>query len=158
MQKITPSLWFNNNAEEAISFYASIFKNFTVFDKSYYGASAPVPPGTLLSATFRLENQEFIAINAGPQFPFTPAVSFTIYCENQTEVDNYWDKLLEGGGKESQCGWLEDKFGLSWQVVPTMLPKMISDKDPEKADRALQAMMKMVKLDIATLEKAFNGK
>ncbi|SEW52682.1 VOC family protein [Chitinophaga arvensicola] len=157
MQKITPSLWFNNNAEEAISFYTTIFKNSTVTGQAYYGENSPMPAGTLLTATFQLDGQEFIAINAGPQFPFTEAVSFTVYCENQQEVDHYWDKLLEGGGKESQCGWLKDKFGLSWQIVPTIMPKLLTDKDKQKAGRAMQAMMKMVKLDIATLEKAFNG-
>ncbi|MDR6568954.1 VOC family protein [Chitinophaga sp. CC14] len=158
MQKITPSLWFNMNAEEAISFYSSIFKNSKVTDKSYYGEGSPIPAGTLLAATFHLEGQEFLAINAGPQFPFTEAISFTVYCENQEEVDYYWSKLTADGGKEVQCGWLKDKFGLSWQITPTIMSKFLSDPDKEKSGRAMQAMMKMVKLDIAALEKAFNGK
>lgn len=158
MQKITPSLWFNFNAEEAISFYSTIFKNVTVKDKSYYGEGTPVPAGTLLAATFTLEGQEFLAINAGPQFPFTEAVSFTVYCETQEEVNYYWSRLTADGGKEGQCGWLKDKYGLSWQITPTIMSKLLSDPDKEKAGRAMQAMMKMVKLDIAALEKAFNGK
>lgn len=158
MQKITPSLWFNDNAEEAINFYSSIFKNSKITDKSYYGEGSPFPAGTLLAATFYLDGQEFLAINGGPQFPFTEAVSFTVYCETQEEVDNYWAKLTADGGKEVQCGWLKDKYGLSWQITPSIMPKLLSDPDKEKAGRAMQAMMKMVKLDIAALEKAFNGK
>ncbi|WP_142688006.1 VOC family protein [Chitinophaga polysaccharea] len=158
MQKITPSLWFNFNAEEAISFYSSIFKSAEVKNKSYYGEGGPVPAGTLLAATFSLEGQEFLAINAGPQFPFTEAVSFTVYCETQEEVDYYWSRLTADGGKEVQCGWLKDKYGLSWQITPTIMSKLLSDPNKEKAGRAMQAMMKMVKLDIAALEKAFNGK
>ncbi|HEY8957045.1 VOC family protein [Chitinophaga sp.] len=158
MQKITPSLWFNFNAEEAISFYSSVFKNVEIKDKSYYGEGTSVPAGTLLAATFSLEGQEFLAINAGPQFPFTEAVSFTVYCETQEEVDYYWSRLTAGGGKEGQCGWLKDKYGLSWQITPTIMPGLLSHPDKEKAGRAMQAMMKMVKLDIAALEKAFNGK
>ena len=157
MQKITPSLWFDNNAEEAIGFYSSIFKNSKVTNKSYYGEGGPMPKGTMLAATFSLEGLEFLAINGGPVFPFTEAVSFTVNCENQEQVDYYWDKLLQDGGKESQCGWLKDKYGLSWQVTPVVMHKLLTDKDREKAGRAMQAMMKMVKLDIAVLEKAFNG-
>jgi two-component system sensor histidine kinase QseC len=157
MQKITPSLWFDNNAEEAIGFYSSIFKNSKVLNKSWYGEGAPLLKGTMLAATFQLEGQEFLAINGGPVFPFTEAVSFTVNCENQEQVDYYWEKLLQDGGKEGQCGWLKDKYGLSWQVTPSVIHQLFSDKDTEKAGRAIQAMMKMVKLDIAALEKAFNG-
>jgi two-component system sensor histidine kinase QseC len=157
MQKITPSLWFNDNAEEAINFYLTVFKNGKVGNKSYYGEGAPLPKGTLLAATFQLDGLEFMALNGGPLFPFTEAVSFTVNCENQEEVDYYWNALSGNGGKTSQCGWLKDKYGLSWQITPTILSKLLSDSNKEKAGRAMQAMMKMQKLDIAALEKAFNG-
>jgi len=157
MQKITPSLWFDNNAEEAINFYSGIFKQSKVLDKSYYGKGSPMPEGLLLAATFELAGQQFMVLNGGPQFPFTEAVSFIVNCDNQEEVDYYWSKLTADGGKEVQCGWLKDKYGLSWQITPTSLHKMISDKDHEKSGRTMQAMMKMVKLDIAALEKAYNG-
>ncbi|MBO9728745.1 MAG: VOC family protein [Chitinophaga sp.] len=157
MQKIMPSLWFNNNAEEAMDFYASVFKSFRVFNKSYYGKGMGAPEGLLLSATFELEGEHFIAINGGPLFPFTEAVSFTINCENQAEIDDYWTRLTADGGRESQCGWLKDKYGLSWQVVPAKLSTMVADKDPAVSSRVMAEVMKMVKLDIATLEKAYNG-
>jgi predicted 3-demethylubiquinone-9 3-methyltransferase (glyoxalase superfamily) len=157
MQKITPSLWFDNNAEEAINFYSTVFKQSKVLNKSYYGEGAPLPKGTLLAATFELEELRFMALNGGPVFPFTEAVSFTVNCENQEEVDYYWSKLTADGGQEGQCGWLKDKFGLSWQITPTIIFKLFSDKDTEKAGRAMGAMMGMKKLDIAALENAFNG-
>ncbi|RFS22068.1 VOC family protein [Chitinophaga silvatica] len=157
MQKITPSLWFNDNAEEAINFYLTVFKNGKVVNKSYYGEGAPFPEGTLLAATFQLDGLEFMALNGGPVFPFTEAVSFAVNCETQEEVDYYWDTLSGNGGKESQCGWLKDKYGLSWQIVPTIIFELFSDPDKEKAGRAMAAMMKMKKLDIATLQNAFNG-
>lgn len=157
MQKIAPSLWFNDNAQEAIDFYLTVFKQGKIVNASYYGENSPMPKGTLLAATFQLEGLEFVAINGGPVFNFTEAISFTINCETQQEVDYYWEKLTANGGKEGQCGWLKDKFGLSWQVVPTVLSKLLSDNDRTKAGRAMQAMMKMVKLDIPILEKAFNG-
>ncbi|GEP89180.1 Glyoxalase superfamily enzyme, possibly 3-demethylubiquinone-9 3-methyltransferase [Chitinophaga terrae (ex Kim and Jung 2007)] len=157
MQKISPSLWFNDNAQEAIDFYLTVFKQGKIVNSSYYGENAPLPKGTLLAATFQLEGLEFVAINGGPVFSFTEAISFTINCETQEEVDYYWEKLTADGGKESQCGWLKDKFGLSWQVVPTILNRLIADSDKEKAGRAMQAMMKMKKIDISVLEKAYKG-
>ena len=157
MQKIMPSLWFNNNAAEAMDFYASVFKTFRVFNKSYYGKGMGMQEGLLLSATFELEGEHFIAINGGPLFPFTEAVSFTINCEDQAEIDYYWNKLTADGGKESQCGWLKDKFGVSWQIVPDAMVKLMYDSDPEKSKRVMNAMMKMSKMMIADLEKAYNG-
>jgi two-component system sensor histidine kinase QseC len=157
MQKISPSLWFNDNAQEAIDFYLTVFKQGKIVNSSYYGENAPLPKGTLLAATFQLEGLEFVAINGGPVFSFTEAISFTINCKTQEEVDYYWEKLTADGGKESQCGWLKDKFGLSWQVVPTILNRLIADSDKEKAGRAMQAMMKMKKIDISVLEKAYKG-
>lgn len=156
MQKITPFLWFDNNAEEALNFYTSIFKNSEITQVSRYGDAGPGPKGSLLTARFNLEGQEFLALNGGPQYKFTPAVSFLIDCKTQEEIDYYWDKLLEGG-QEQQCGWLVDKYGLSWQVVPAILPKYLSDKDPGKSSRVMQSMMKMVKLDIQELEDAYKG-
>ena len=153
MQKITPFLWFNNNAEEAIRFYSAIFKNSKVGEITRYGDTGPGPTGSLMSASFELNGQEFIALNGGPHFTFTEAISFVINCENQTEVDYYWQKLTEGG-KPSMCGWLKDKFGLSWQVVPTALPKLLKNQDPQKSARVMDAMLKMQKLDIKVLEEA----
>jgi predicted 3-demethylubiquinone-9 3-methyltransferase (glyoxalase superfamily) len=156
MQKITPFLWFDGKAEEAAAFYTSIFKNAKVTDVSRYGEGAPAPKGSVMTATFELEGQKFIALNGGPHYQFTPAVSFFIHCETQGEIDHYWEKL-SAGGKQIQCGWLTDKFGLTWQVVPTVLMTYMRDKDPEKAKRVMQAMLKMVKLDIATLQRAYDG-
>ena len=153
MQQITPFLWFNDNAEEAVNFYASIFKDAKIIEVARYGDAGPGPKGSVMTMKFRLNGLEFVALNAGPHYSFTPAISFVVNCENQAEVDHYWDKLLEGG-KSMQCGWLTDKFGLSWQIVPTQLPKLLQDKDPAKAKRVMEAMMKMVKLDIPTLEEA----
>ena len=155
-QKITPFLWFDNQAEEAINFYMSMFKNSKMGTAARYGEVGPGPAGSLMTATFELNGQEFIALNGGPHFKFTEAISFVIDCENQEEVDYYWNKLLEGG-KPSQCGWLKDKFGLSWQIVPSVLSKLLSGSDKEKTNRAMMAMLKMVKLDIATLQKAYDG-
>jgi predicted 3-demethylubiquinone-9 3-methyltransferase (glyoxalase superfamily) len=157
MQKITPFLWFDNNAEEAINHYRSIFKNSKIVNISRYGEGGPGPKDSLMTATFQLEGQEFIALNGGPMFKFTEAVSFLVKCSGQEEVDHYWNKLLEGGGTPQPCGWLKDKFGLSWQIVPTILGELLQDKDREKAGRAMQAMLKMQKIDVAALEKAFNG-
>jgi predicted 3-demethylubiquinone-9 3-methyltransferase (glyoxalase superfamily) len=153
MSKITPFLWFNNNAEEAMNFYCSIFKNAKVGKVSRYGDAGPGPKGTVMSATFELDGQEFFALNGGPLFPFTEAVSFYVKCETQAEVDYYWEKLL-AGGKPSQCGWLKDRFGLSWQIVPNRLGELLGDKDPKRANAAMRAMLKMSKLVIADLEKA----
>lgn len=153
MQKITPFLWFDNQAEEAINFYTSVFKDATIGSVARYGETGPGPKGQVMTATFRLFGQEFIALNGGPHFRFTEAISFVINCESQEEIDYYWEKLTEGG-TPSRCGWLKDKFGLSWQVVPTVLSKLVQDKEPGKADRVMQALMQMDKLDIKTLEQA----
>ena len=153
MQKITPFLWFDNNAEEAVNFYTSVFKDAKAGQISRYGKNSPMPEGTVLTAEFELFGQKFVALNGGPIFKFTEAVSFAVYCENQEEIDYYWNKLTENGGQESQCGWLKDKFGLSWQIVPTILPKLMSNKDPRKANNVMQAFMKMKKFDIKKLEE-----
>jgi predicted 3-demethylubiquinone-9 3-methyltransferase (glyoxalase superfamily) len=156
MQKITPFLWFNDNAEEAMNFYISVFKDSKVKKISRYGDAGPGPKGSVMVCAFELNGQEFLALNGGPHYKLNPAVSFVIDCETQEEVDYYWDKLSEGG-KEIQCGWLEDKFGLSWQVVPTILEKLIQGEDSEKSKRAMEAMMKMIKLDIEGLKRAYEG-
>ena len=153
MHRITPFLWFDNQAEEAVNFYTSIFKNSKKGSIARYGEGGPGPKGSVMTASFELDGQEFVALNGGPIFKFTEAVSFVVNCETQKEVDYYWEKLLEGG-KPSQCGWLKDKFGLSWQIVPTELPKLLQNKDPEKSKRVMGAMMKMVKIDIEVLRNA----
>jgi len=157
MQKITPFLWFDSKAEEAMNFYISIFKNSKVGRVTRYGEGGPGPKGTVMSATFQLEGQEFIALNGGPQFTFTPAISFFVNCETQQEVDELWEKLSESGRKE-RCGWLKDKYGLSWQIIPSALGKMLGDKDPEKSKRVMQAMLQMDKIDIKRLQEAYEGK
>jgi predicted 3-demethylubiquinone-9 3-methyltransferase (glyoxalase superfamily) len=154
MNKITPFLWFDDKAEEAMNFYISIFKNSKVLNISRYGKDAPYPEGTVFLVTFQLDGQEVMALNAGPKFKFTEALSMYVNCENQAEVDELWEKLSEGGEK-SQCGWLKDKFGLSWQIVPTALGELMNDKDPEKAKRVMQAMLKMDKIEIKGLQRAY---
>ena len=156
MQKITPFLWFDGKAEEAMNFYVSIFKNSKVVRVSRYGDAGPGPKGTVMSATFQLDGQDFYALNGGPQFTFTPAISFFVNCEAQPEVDELWDKLSEGGKKE-RCGWLKDKYGLSWQIIPSALGKLLGDKDAAKANRVMMAMMQMDKIDIAGLQRAYDG-
>jgi predicted 3-demethylubiquinone-9 3-methyltransferase (glyoxalase superfamily) len=156
MSKITPFLWFDNNAEEAVQFYTSIFKNSKILQTSRYGDGGPGPKGSVMTMKFELNGQELIALNGGPHFKFNEAISFVVNCETQKEVDDYWEKLT-AGGKEVQCGWLTDKYGLSWQITPTILSQLMSDKDPEKSKRVVQAMMKMVKLDIDGLERAYQG-
>jgi predicted 3-demethylubiquinone-9 3-methyltransferase (glyoxalase superfamily) len=155
VNRITPSLWFDANAEEAVTFYTSVFTDSEILNVSRYGEAGPGPEGSVVTISFRLGDQEFIAINGGPAFSFTEAISFMIDCASQDEVDYYWEKLIEGGGRPDQCGWLKDRFGLSWQVVPTVLGELMADEDPEKANRVTQAMLKMTKLDIASLQEAY---
>jgi predicted 3-demethylubiquinone-9 3-methyltransferase (glyoxalase superfamily) len=154
MQKITPFLWFDGRAEEAMNFYTSIFRNSKVGSVTRYGDAGPGPKGTVMSATFELEGQEFFALNGGPLFTFSPAISFFVKCTTQEEIDHYWSRLSEGG-QTQQCGWLQDKFGVSWQIVPTLLGELLGDKDPAKSARVMQAMLGMVKLDIAGLRRAY---
>ena len=156
MQKITPFLWFDGKAEEAMNFYVSVFKKSKVVRVTRYGDAGPGPKGTVMSATFQLEGQDFFALNGGPQFTFTPAISFFVNCETQHEVDELWEKLSEGGKKE-RCGWLKDKYGLSWQVVPSILGRLLGDKDATKSKRVMQAMLQMDKLDINGLQDAYDG-
>ncbi|HWY09146.1 MAG TPA: VOC family protein, partial [Candidatus Acidoferrales bacterium] len=157
MQKITPFLWFDGNAEEAANFYISIFKNSKMGKISRYGDAGPGPKGSVMSVTFQIEGQEFFALNGGPQFKFTPAISFFVNCETQQEVDELWEKL-SAGGRTDRCGWLQDKFGLSWQIIPTVLGQLLGDKDPQRAKRAMQAMLKMTKIDGKALQQAADGK
>jgi predicted 3-demethylubiquinone-9 3-methyltransferase (glyoxalase superfamily) len=157
MQKITPFLWFDGQAEEAMHFYVSIFKNSKVVSVSRYGDAGPGPKGSVMSATFQLEGQTFYALNGGPQYTFTPAISLFVNCETQQEVDELWEKLLQGG-RPNRCGWLQDKYGLSWQIIPSTLGKMLQDKDPEKSKRVMQAMLQMDKIDIKRLQQAYDSK
>lgn len=155
MQKISPCLWFDGKAEEATNFYCSVFKNSKVVNTMRYGDAGPGPKGSVLAVTFELEGQEFMALNGGPQFHFTPAISLFVKCQTQQEVDALWDKLLEGG-QAQQCGWLTDKYGVSWQIVPTVLGEMLQDPDPQKSKRVMEAMMGMVRLDIERLKRAYD--
>jgi predicted 3-demethylubiquinone-9 3-methyltransferase (glyoxalase superfamily) len=157
VQKITPFLWFDGSAEEAMKFYASIFKNSKIGTVSRYGDAGPGPKGSVMSGTFELEGQKFMALNGGPMFKFTPAISFFVNCETQQEVDELWEKL-SAGGEKSRCGWLKDKFGVSWQIIPSVLGELLGDKDPEKSKRVMQAMLKMNKIDIEGLKRAHAGK
>jgi predicted 3-demethylubiquinone-9 3-methyltransferase (glyoxalase superfamily) len=157
MQKITPFLWFDDNAEEAMNFYISIFKNSKIVNITRNGEAGPGPKGSVLTATFQLEGQQFMALNGGPLFKFTEAISLFVSCETQAEVDDLWERLSAGGAK-SQCGWLKDKYGLSWQIIPTALGKLMNDPDPVKAQRVMTAMLKMTKIDVAGLQKAYDGK
>ena len=150
-QKITPFLWFENQAEEAVNFYISVFKNSKIGHVSRYGEGAPVPKGTVMVVSFQLEGQDFIALNGGPQFKFTEAISFVVNCDTQEEIDWFWEKLTKGG-KEVECGWLKDKYGLSWQIVPSVLGELMSDS--KKGGRVMQALLKMKKLDIKKLKEA----
>ena len=158
MQKLTPCLWFDNQAEEAVKFYVSIFKNSKVGSIARYGeAGAEIsgrPKGTVMTVTFQLDGQDFMALNGGPVFTFSEAISFIVNCETQEEIDTFWRKLSEGG-KPGQCGWLKDKYGLSWQIVPTVLDEMMKDKDPQKSERVMAVLLQMTKLDIKRLEQAF---
>lgn len=157
MQKITPFLWFDNQAEEAANFYVSIFKNSKILSISRYGEAGPGPKGSAMTAVFQLDGEEFIALNGGPQFKFTEAISFVVNCETQQEVDEFWEKLSKDG-EESRCGWLKDKYGLSWQIVPTILGKLMTDHDPQKSKRVMEAMLKMKKIVIDDLKRAHEGK
>jgi len=157
MQKITPFLWFDGNAEEAVAFYTSIFKNSKTGTVSYYSEAGPRPAGSVLTVEFTLDGENFVALNGGPHYKFTPAISFYVACETQAEIDELWGKLLAGGGQPSQCGWLTDRYGVSWQIVPTILTEYMKDRDPAKSRRVAEALFKMVKLDIAALKKAYAG-
>ena len=158
MQKITPFLWFDDNAEEAMKLYTSIFPNSNVKEERRYPAGAPGGmSGKIMTCTFELNGLEFIALNAGPIFKFNESVSFFVKCEDQAEVDRYWKALTADGGQESQCGWMKDKFGLSWQIIPKQLGELMGDKDPVKASKVMQAMMQMKKIDVVKLEEAYNS-
>jgi predicted 3-demethylubiquinone-9 3-methyltransferase (glyoxalase superfamily) len=160
MQKITPFLWFDDQAEEAVRFYTSIFDNSKIGTITHYGAGGANvsgrPAGSVMTLDFQMAGQEFIALNGGPHFKFTEAVSFAVKCETQEEVDYYWEKL-SAGGEESQCGWLKDKYGLSWQIVPTVVSRFFSDKDPKRSERIMRAILQMKKIDIAALQRAYEG-
>jgi predicted 3-demethylubiquinone-9 3-methyltransferase (glyoxalase superfamily) len=155
MQKIIPFLWFDDKAEEAVNLYVSVFKNSKIVRLTRYGEAGPGPKGTVMSAAFQLEGQDFLALNGGPLFAFTPAISLFVNCETQQEVDELWEKLSAGGKKE-RCGWLKDKYGLSWQIIPSVLGKLLQGKDPKKAQRVMQAMLQMDKIDIKTLQQAYD--
>ena len=156
MQKITPFLWFDGKAEEATNFYVSIFKDSKIVNVRRWGKGGPAPEGTVMATTFEIEGQEFYTLNGGPHFTFTPAISLFVKCETQQEVDELWDKL-SAGGEPSRCGWLKDKYGVSWQIIPTVLGDLMGDKDAAKSGRVMQAMMQMGKLDIAALQAAHRG-
>jgi predicted 3-demethylubiquinone-9 3-methyltransferase (glyoxalase superfamily) len=153
MPRVTPFWWFDGNAEEAVNFYASVFKDAKITGMTRYGDAGPGPKGAVMTATIQIGGQEFTALNGGPDFKFSPATSFVIHCEDQDEVDHYWDRLGEGG-KAHQCGWLDDRFGVTWQVAPDALLRLIKDEDPKKSQRVMRAMMQMTKIDIAALERA----
>lgn len=153
MQRITTCLWFDGRAEEAMEFYTSVFKKSKKGKVTYYGDAGPGPKGSVMTVTFEIEGREFLGLNGGPQHQFNPAISFVVHCKSQKKVDYYWDRLLEGGAPV-QCGWLTDKFGVSWQIVPTVLPKLLKDKNPERSRRVMAAMLQMVKLDVKTLKDA----
>ncbi len=156
MQKIVPFLWFDKNAEEAAAFYTSIFKHSKIVRTARYGDAGPGPKDTVMLVEFELDGQRFMALTGGPQFHFTEAISLLVNCKSQEEVDELWSKL-SAGGSTSQCGWLKDKFGLSWQVFPTVLGEMLQDKDPERSKRVMEAMLKMTKLEIEGLKRAYEG-
>ena len=160
MDKITPCLWFNKNAQEAVDFYKTVFKSLKVKDTSYYTEAARSvggTPGDVLTINFEIDGRDFIALNAGPEFQFTEAISLSVDCKDQAEVDELWTKLIADGGEESVCGWLKDKFGLSWQIVPRRLVDMLADKDPKRVNRVMEAMLKMRRIEVSELEKAYEG-
>jgi predicted 3-demethylubiquinone-9 3-methyltransferase (glyoxalase superfamily) len=155
-QKITPNLWFDTEAEEAAKYYTSIFKNSRIVNVTHYNEAGPRPAGTVMTVEWELDGQRFVSINGGPEFTFSEAVSFAINCKDQDEVDDYWEKLTEGG-EEGPCGWLKDRYGLSWQVVPEGMDELFADEDPQRAERAMKAMFRMRKLDVAALREAADG-
>lgn len=155
--KISPCIWFNDNAEEAVKFYMSLFPDSKITNIKYCDEGEHKPAGSVTAIAFKLNGRKYIALNGGPEFPLTPAISLCVTCDSQEELDAFWGKFLEGGGKEGQCGWLTDKFGLSWQIIPSTLERMLHDEDGEKSGRVMRALMKMVKIDTAALEEAFNG-
>lgn len=157
MQKIVPNLWFDTEAEEAANFYTSVFKDSEIVDVSYYGEAGPRPAGMVLTVSFRLFGQEFTALNGGPDFKFNESISFLVNCESQAEVDDLWERLTADGGEPGPCGWLKDKYGVSWQIIPTRLPELLQDEDAEKAQKVMKAMLEMGKIEIADLEKAYTG-
>lgn len=154
MSKITPFLWFDNNAEEAVNFYTSVFKNSKIGTVHRYGDTGPGPKGTVMTASFTIDGMEFTALNGGPVFKFNESISFVVHCKDQAEVDYYWEKLTSNGGQEVECGWLKDKFGLSWQIVPDALFELLGDKDPVKSQKVMKAMLQMKKIDVAKLKQA----
>ncbi len=156
-QKITTFLWFDGNAEEAVELYTSMFRDSRVTQVSRYGKGGPGPEGAVMSMSFELAGQGFMALNGGPLYKFTPAISLFVSCESQEEVDRYWNRFLETGGRETACGWLDDRFGLSWQIIPNELPKLLSDPDPKKAARVMESMLSMKKIDVAALRRAHLG-
>jgi predicted 3-demethylubiquinone-9 3-methyltransferase (glyoxalase superfamily) len=156
MQRIVPFLWFDSNAEEAVNFYISVFKNSKILNIARYGDAGPAPKGTVMTMNFQLEGQDFMALNGGPYYTFSPAISFFVNCETQAEVDELWEKLT-AGGSDVQCGWLRDKFGVSWQIIPRTLIELMQDKDPMKSQRVFKAMMGMIKIDIEGLKRAYRG-
>ncbi|MCX4188026.1 VOC family protein [Methylophaga sp. OBS4] len=155
MQKITPCLWFDNHAEQAVDFYLSVFNDSRIISQMYYGEVGPGPDGSVLSIDFQLEGQDFIALNGGPYFEFNPAISLFVNCETQDEIDRLWAALLTGGGKTQQCGWVQDQFGVSWQIVPTVLGEMLRDSDKARSQRVMAVLLQMNKLDIAALKQAY---
>jgi predicted 3-demethylubiquinone-9 3-methyltransferase (glyoxalase superfamily) len=157
MQKIKPFLWFDSNAEEAMNFYTATFKNSKIGQVRRYGEAGPGPKGSVMTATFQIEGQEFMALNGGPHYKFTPAISFFVSCETQKEVDELWEKL-SAGGEAMQCGWLKDKFGVAWQIIPKALGELLGDKDPKKSQRVMKAIMGMVKIDVEGLKRAYEAK
>lgn len=157
-QKITTFLWFDKNAEEAVKFYVSVFKNSSIRNTTHYGDSGAGPKGTVMTVDFELDGQQFVALNGGPNFKFTEAISLVVNCDTQQEIDYFWEKLSEGGGRKVECGWLKDKFGLSWQIVPTILWELFEGGDQAKTDRIMKAVMQMKKLDVEELKKAAEGK
>ena len=156
MQKITPCLWFDTEAEEAAAFYTSVFKNSRTLEVTHFGKAGPRPEGTVMTVIFELDGQEFVALNGGPEFSFNEAISFQVSCETQDEVDEFWSRLSDGG-EEGPCGWLKDRYGVSWQIIPTRLVELIGDPDPEKSQRAMRAMLGMKKIDISALERSATG-